>query len=147
MLNAPRAWIGGGAAGLIVSAIAALAGPVAAANGGCSIVVPGPPWASAHLQDHPLVGKLWHPAAGRFESAQTLVIALEAARFVLLGEKHDNADHHRFQAWAVDRMFDRGRRPAAALEMIRSDQEAAFADHRAAYPGDPAGQHGRTTSP
>lgn len=139
LLVARRAVLQGGVAGLVGCAIAALAAPVAVAGGDSRIEKPGPPWTSEHHQEHPLVGKLWHPAAGRFESSQTLAAALATTRFVLLGEKHDNADHHRFQAWAVKQMFDRGRRPAAALEMIRSDQEAALADHRAAYPGDAAG--------
>ena len=100
---------------------------------------PGPPWTSQHLLDHPLVGKLWHPATGDFTNAQALVAALGGAEFVLLGEKHDNADHHRFQAWVAQQLLNRSWRPAIALEMISIDQEPVLAKYRAANPGDAAG--------
>ena len=48
---------------------------------------------------------------------------IAAARdFVLLGEKHDNPDHHRLQAWMIDALVARGRRPAIAMEMLDAEQ-------------------------
>ncbi len=63
--------------------------------------------------------------------------ALRRGGFVLLGETHDNAEHHRLRgAWLSDELAtapDRARRsrPAAAFEHIRQDQQqglALFAD-------------------
>lgn len=101
--------------------------------------VPGAPWVSQHQRDHPLVGRIWQPEAGRFVEPEAVVAALGRARFVLLGEKHDNADHHRIQAWLVARMMAAGRRPALAFEMFTSDQQAALDAYLAARPKDAAG--------
>lgn len=63
--------------------------------------------------------------------------ALRKGGFVLLGETHDNAEHHRLRgAWLSDELAtapDRAKRPrpAAAFEHIRQDQQqglALFAD-------------------
>jgi uncharacterized iron-regulated protein len=68
-----------------------------------------------------------------------VVAALGVARFVLLGEKHDNADHHRIQAWLVAETIAAGRRPALAFEMFASDQQAPLDAYLAAHPRDAAG--------
>jgi len=45
------------------------------------------------------------------------------ARFVLLGEKHDNPDHHRLQALVLERLVEARRRPRVALEMLDVDAQ------------------------
>ncbi len=100
---------------------------------------PGAPWISEHARDHPLAGRIWDSAAARFAAPEAVVAALSQARYVLLGEKHDNADHHRIQAWLVAQMIAAGRRPALAFEMFTSDQQAALDAHLAAQPGHAAG--------
>ncbi len=100
---------------------------------------PGAPWVSQHQRDHPLVGRIWQPEAARFVAPEAVVAALGQARFVLLGEKHDNADHHRIQAWLVAQMMAAGRRPAVAFEMFVSDQQAALDAYLTAQPKDAAG--------
>ena len=100
---------------------------------------PGAPWVSEHLREHPLVGRVWQPAERRFVAPATLVAALIRSRFALLGETHDNADHHRIQAWLVGSMVAAGRRPALAFEMFASDQQAALDAYLAAHPSDAAG--------
>jgi uncharacterized iron-regulated protein len=106
-------------------------------------VVPGnaqdAPWRSPLGQDHPLVGRIWDVAAARFIDAAALVDGLAAARFVLLGEKHDNVDHHRSQAWVLHKLIDAGRRPVVGFEMFTRDDEAAIARYMAAHPKDAAG--------
>jgi uncharacterized iron-regulated protein len=57
-----------------------------------------------------------------------LLDALAPARFVLLGERHDNAEHHRLQAGIVRGLVARGRRPAVAFEMLRADVAAPLAE-------------------
>jgi uncharacterized iron-regulated protein len=100
---------------------------------------PGAPWVSAHARGHPLAGRVWQPGTARFVAAEAVVAALGEARFVLLGEKHDNADHHRIQAWLVAEMIAAGRRPAIAFEMFAGGQQAALDAHLAAEPKDAAG--------
>lgn len=100
---------------------------------------PAPPWLSEHHLAHPLVGRLWAPAEGRFVSPEEAVARLAAADFVLLGEQHDNPDQHRLQAWVVERLAARGRRPALAVEMLTTAQQAALDRHLAARPNDASG--------
>ena len=89
--------------------------------------------------DHPLTGKIWDVAQGRFVTQPALAAAVSAARFVLLGERHDHPEHHLFQAWLLRRMIEAGRRPAVAFEMLDTTQAPALARHLAAAPRDAAG--------
>lgn len=90
-------------------------------------------------RDHPLAGRIWDVAAGRFVTMDSLVERLTPARFVLLGERHDNAEHHLFQAWIVRQLVAAGRRPAVAFEMLDADQAGALAAHLARAPRDADG--------
>lgn len=90
-------------------------------------------------RDHPLADRIWDVAAGRPIDRQTLVARLGAARFILLGEKHDNPDHHRWQASLVGALAAAGRRPAVAFEMFTTDDAPAIARHLTASPTDAAG--------
>lgn len=99
-------------------------------------VLPWPgAWTSEAGRDHPLAGQIWSRAAGGIVSAQDYGTALARSRFILLGEHHDNADHHRLQAWAIATVSKlRGARlvegaPQAdfvALEMLSEDQSEAL---------------------
>jgi uncharacterized iron-regulated protein len=100
---------------------------------------PLPEWQSPVARDHPLVGTIHDLATASTLTPEALVARLAARRFVLLGEKHDNADHHRLQAWVVRELVAAGRRPAVAFEMFRADQGEAIARHLAAAPGDAHG--------
>lgn len=73
---------------------------------------------------HPLAGKIWDVAAQRFVDPSLLMERAAAARYVLLGEIHDNADHHRIQAAVFDAMLQRGRRPALVMEQYDVEQQA-----------------------
>jgi uncharacterized iron-regulated protein len=92
---------------------------------------PAPPgdWRSPVLQDHPLVGRIWDPAAGAFLQPAEVADGMAAAQAVLLGEKHDNPDHHRLQAWAIEALAARGAAPVVAFEMIPRDRAGALADY------------------
>jgi uncharacterized iron-regulated protein len=98
-----------------------------------------PPWHSRIAADHPLVGRIWRASDGAFIGRDQLAAALVAADLVLLGETHDNPDHHRIQAWAVGRLVAAGKRPGIALEMIRADQQDIVDAHFRARPGDVPG--------
>jgi uncharacterized iron-regulated protein len=94
-------------------------------------------WVSTLHRDHPLVGRIWDPRAGRFTDEAALAAAVAAADVVLLGETHDNVDHHLLQARLVRAVLAAGRRPALALEMLTSDQQAAVDAALARWPRDP----------
>ena len=101
--------------------------------------VPAPPWETAVLTEHPLVGRVWSVAEADFVEPETALYRLAEADFVMLGEKHDNPDHHRLQTWLVEAMLALGRKPAVAFEQITEDKEGALYDHLTLAPGDAAG--------
>jgi uncharacterized iron-regulated protein len=101
--------------------------------------VPVPPWQSPLSQSHALVGRIWLPGEDRFVEPPELARRLGAADFVLLGEKHDNIDHHHLQAWALERIIASGRRPVVAFEMLSPEQEPALRRHLADHPGQAEG--------
>lgn len=90
-------------------------------------------------RNHPLVGKLWLPGESRFASVDEVVGRARAAQVILLGETHDNPDHHALQAWMLRRVTAEGARPLVAFEMITPDQDPALRGHLAEHPGDADG--------
>jgi uncharacterized iron-regulated protein len=102
--------------------------PLLALAAACTVVLhEGSEWRSPLARDHPLVGVIWDVAAHRPIARGALVERLAASEIVFLGDKHDNADHHRLQAEMVAALAARGRRPAVALEPIAIDRRAALA--------------------
>src|SRR2546429_2124744 len=77
-------------------------------------------WESPAERAHPLVGRIWYVKAGTFIPDDTLVARLVASRFVLLGERHDNPDHHVLQAKLVRAMVEAGRAPPGRIHMPRA---------------------------
>jgi uncharacterized iron-regulated protein len=96
-------------------------------------------WESPLDREHALAGRVWAVDDGRFVTPAQLVRRLGRARYVLLGEKHDNADHHRLQAWVLRQLILGGRRPAVAFEMFDTGQASAISRHVAAAPRDADG--------
>ena len=58
-------------------------------------------WHSLVGGQNPLVGKVWNVREQRFISQTELLSDLTAVEYVLLGEKHDNRDHHELQAEVI----------------------------------------------
>ncbi|MGN6718719.1 MAG: ChaN family lipoprotein [Candidatus Binatia bacterium] len=114
---------------------AALVGCVACAVGACS----GISWKSTIGRDHPLTGRIWDVSAARFIDRETLVERYARADFVLLGERHDNPDHHMLQAEVLRSLIAIGGRPAVGFEMLGLDDARAVAKHLATAPSDAAG--------
>lgn len=80
-------------------------------------------WVAPLHREHPLVGRIWNGTG--FVDDQSLDAAVRSAHFVLLGETHDNPDHHALQARLV-RVAAEGRRPAIVFEMLDVSQQAAI---------------------
>ena len=100
---------------------------------------PVPGWTASFGREHPLAGRIWSPRTREFLEPIALGTALHRATFVLLGESHDNEDHHRLQAWIVAALIADGRRPAVALEMFDSGQREALRMYLAEHPKDAVG--------
>lgn len=94
-------------------------------------------WKSPLLRDHPLVGYVLATREERWVDARALDAALAGADFVLLGEIHDNADHHRLQAAFLRASLAGGRKPALAFEMLDTGQAEPLARALAAAPVTP----------
>jgi uncharacterized iron-regulated protein len=97
------------------------------------------PWQAPLDREHSLVGRVWSVRAARFVTPDAMVRELAPARFVLLGEKHDNPDHHQMQAAVLRGILATGRRPLVAFEMFTPDDTPAITRHLAAAPRDAAG--------
>jgi uncharacterized iron-regulated protein len=111
--------------------IAAMVWMAMLTGGGCTASRPpraavvAPQWKSPIARDHALVGKVYAVARGREIDLEDLARVVERTDFVLLGEQHENADHHRLQADLLASMVASGRRPAVAFEQIDLEQQNA----------------------
>ena len=120
---------GSGAAIFFVTALLA-AGCGGPANGAraANSKTSAPP-ASAHVwtapldRDHPLVGRIWSVREGRFVDERSMLGALQG--YVLLGEKHDNPDHHALPARVLRAQVDAGAKPVVAFEMLDIEKQPA----------------------
>jgi uncharacterized iron-regulated protein len=102
--------------------------------------LPGEPWLAWQAplgREDALAGRVYDTAERRFVSPADVVVRARGADFVLLGEKHDNPDHHRLQAWLVESIARAGARPVIVFEMISRDRDAALGAAIAAHPDDP----------
>ena len=86
-------------------------------------------WLTALDRDNALVGKVWDVKAGAFAEPSAVLLRLATADFVLLGERHDNPDHHRLQGQAVEALVKAGRHPAVVLEMLDVTQQGAVDEY------------------
>lgn len=93
-------------------------------------------WTTTLDADHLLVGRIWSVRAGRFVLEPEVLAALHG--YVLLGEKHDNPDHHALQARMLRAMLAAGRKPVVAFEMFDADEQGAIDTSRREHPHDAA---------
>lgn len=87
------------------------------------------PWESfveSKHADHALAGRIWSVMDGAFITPSELADKLAGAHYLLLGETHDNKDHHRLQGWVISQVTRRGRNPVVVMEMIDSGQDKAL---------------------
>ena len=96
-------------------------------------------WTSPTGRNHPLAERIWDVRAGTFVLPPDLTARLANARFVLLGERHDNPEHHTLQARLLGGMIAAGRRPAVGFEMLSTDDATAIARYLARSPKDASG--------
>jgi uncharacterized iron-regulated protein len=81
-------------------------------------------WRSPLLQDHLLVGKIYDYQAKTFISEDQLLNKLFASRLVLIGEQHDNPDHHLIEQELLESLLSEAS-SQVVFEMIKQDQQTA----------------------
>ncbi|MBK1691960.1 ChaN family lipoprotein [Ectothiorhodospira mobilis] len=85
---------------------------------------PATEWKAPHLQEHPLVGRIWSVDHARFLSREELRQHLQGAAYVLLGEVHDNPDHHRLHGEVLEWLArGEGEGPGVAFEIFDRGQQ------------------------
>ena len=72
--------------------------------------------------DNPLTGKIWDVRNNRFIDRADLLHRLTAARYILLGETHDNSAHHAGQAWVINGLAGTLHDVDVVFEMIDDKQ-------------------------
>ena len=101
-------------------------------------VLPPPAPIAPQGRDHAELGVIRELATGRTLSPQELVERLAVAPRVLVGEEHDNPDHHALQLWLLRELASQRAQGSLLMEMINPDQQdkvnAAQAATRAGQP-------------
>jgi uncharacterized iron-regulated protein len=88
---------------------------------------------------HPLAGQIYRVEDGAWVDEAALIADASGAEFVLIGERHDNPEHHRLQARLVAALQRQSQSPrAVAFEMIPAWRQLEIVEYLAAE-GDPAG--------
>jgi uncharacterized iron-regulated protein len=94
------------------------------------------PWQSKLDVDHPLVGTIWDVAANKRIGEGELIARVRASDLLLVGETHDNPDHHILEARLIDAFAARHGSPAVVFEMVDRDKQGAVDASLSAHPGD-----------
>jgi len=81
-------------------------------------------WESQLYSDHSLVGKIWDSNADSFVSPGELANAAQDATYLILGEKHDNPDHHALQLDIVNLLVDNNDLGLLSFEMMETDSQS-----------------------
>jgi uncharacterized iron-regulated protein len=76
--------------------------------------------------DHPLVGKIWDMNSRSFIDEATLLARIDTATVLLLGETHDNPQHHDLQQKLLKARIASGARPALMMEQLDDDSQPAL---------------------
>lgn len=93
--------------------------------GGCQASLPPlPAWQSSEGRDRAELGQIRDLASGELLSPEQLLARLAAAPQVLVGEQHDNPDHHALQLWLLRAMTHQRPQGSLLLEMLTSEQQA-----------------------
>lgn len=87
-------------------------------------VTPLPAPIAAHGRDHADLGVIRELATGRTLTPQELVQRLAVVPRVLVGEQHDNPDHHALQLWLLRELATQRPQGSLLMEMLNPDQQA-----------------------
>lgn len=76
-----------------------------------------------HVPAPPIDGEIRDLHSGQVLTPQQLLNRLDASRRVIIGEQHDNADHHAAQLWVLQALSERRPQGSLLLEMLTPDQQ------------------------
>jgi len=82
-----------------------------------------PAWLAPEGLDDPRLGQVLHTSSGEWIGPLELVEHLALAPRVVIGEKHDNPDHHSLQHWLLEQLHGRRSQGALVMEMIGPEQQ------------------------
>ncbi len=80
-------------------------------------------WQSPLYVDHALVGAIWDSRRNEFIAVDDLYARLNGVSYLLLGEKHDNPDHHALQLRVLNHVLSAEGVSSVSFEMMSSDQQ------------------------
>ncbi|NWL20200.1 ChaN family lipoprotein [Pseudomonas umsongensis] len=83
-----------------------------------------PPAIAPQGRDHADLGVIRELTTGRALTPQELVERLAVAPRVLVGEQHDNPDHHALQLWLLRQLAAQRPQGSLLMEMLNPDQQA-----------------------
>ena len=91
---------------------------------GCQAALPPlPNWQSPEGRQHARLGQVVELSSGRALTLAQLVERLAGSPRVLVGERHDNPDHHALQLWLLQALAARRAQGSLLLEMLGPDQQ------------------------
>ncbi|RCL22273.1 iron(III) ABC transporter [Pseudomonas sp. AFG_SD02_1510_Pfu_092] len=97
---------------------------LALVQGGCQAsLAPLPAWQSSEGRTHAELGHIVDLASGQLISPEMLLQRLALAPRVLVGEKHDNPDHHALQLWLLRALQSQRPQGSLLLEMLQPEQQ------------------------
>ena len=79
-----------------------------------------PPWQSKLHTDHELIGRIWESRRGKFVTGEELWETMLQSSYVVLGEKHDNPDHHALQLNVLQALIGVEKVNKVTFEMLDS---------------------------
>lgn len=88
--------------------------------------LPLPAWQNTVPEQADRLGQVLDTADGQWLSAGQLVQRLATADLILMGEQHDNEDHHRLQLWLLQRLHQQRTQASVLLEMLTPSQQPAL---------------------
>jgi uncharacterized iron-regulated protein len=94
----------------------------------CQSLPPLPEWQSPEGLDHPELGHIIDLRSGQRVSSEALVDRLAREDRVLIGERHDNPDHHSLELWMLKALAERRQQGSVLLEMIEPSQQQRVTD-------------------
>ena len=78
---------------------------------------------------HTLLNKIWDISAQQFISETELLERILDGKYLLLGEHHDNLQHHQHQASIISYLYEKQRHASVSFEMITSTQHDLLQQH------------------
>lgn len=102
--------------------------PLLAFLAACQSQVAAPPlpvWQSPDGRDSAELGVIRDLRSGEQLSPAQLLDQLAAAQRVIVGEQHDNPDHHALELWLARALAERRPSGSVLLEMLNPDQQGA----------------------